>query len=109
MIFAGLLNDSKLLAGAGLASAAINIFLFVPIIGMNDTVVTLVSQAYGANNIHLCGVYVNRGRLINLAMFVPLALILSFSESILVQFGQDAQVSAYASEYIMLCIPGTFF
>ena len=109
MIFAGMLNDSILLAGVGLATTAINIFLFVPIWGMNGTVETLVSQAFGANNIHLCGVYVNRGRLINLVMFVPLAILLCFSESILVQFGQDAQVSVYASKYIMLCLPGTFF
>ena len=109
MIFAGMHNDSMLLAGVGLATTLINLCILTPINGMNGTVETFVSQAYGANNIHLCGVYVNRGRLINLVMFIPVAILLCFSESILIMLGQDAQVSMYASKYIMLCLPGTFF
>ena len=52
----------------------------------------------------------NRGRIINLAFFIPLALILCFfAEKILILIGQNHEVSKAASLYIRLTLPGIFF
>lgn len=60
--------------------------LFV-IIGMNGAMETLVSQAYGAGQFTLCGIYLNRARLINTVMFVPLVLLLLFTKQFLLHIG----------------------
>ena len=78
--FAGMLDDPAKLAGVGLGTTFLNILCFEILMGMNGAVETLVSQAYGANHIRLCGVYLNRGRAINIAFFIPLAVILCFSK-----------------------------
>ena len=52
-------------------------------IGLTSCVETLVSQAYGYGNLTLCGVLFNRGRIILILFFIPLAILLSYSDSIL--------------------------
>ena len=54
--------------------------------------------------------YLNRGRLIILAFYLPLALVLFFfANQILVGIGQDPLVSKLASGYIRMTLPGVFF
>ena len=77
-VFAGRLNDPIKLAAVGLSNVCCNILVCSIMIGLNSAQETLTSQAYGAGNSHLCGVYLNRGRFILCVVFVPLAVILSF-------------------------------
>ena len=78
-IFAGRLDDSAKLAGVGLGYTILNVICIIPLLGMNGTIETLVSQAFGAKNLELCGVYLNRGRVINTLIFIPLAIALCFT------------------------------
>lgn len=57
------------------------------IIGLNSALDTLISQAAGAGNLELCGKYLNRGRFILCCMFVPIAILLGFTENILIAAG----------------------
>ena len=57
----------------------------------------------------MAGIYYNRGRFIMSLVYLPLALLLCFSESILLSLGQDASVARYAHEYIVPMIPAMYF
>ena len=86
-VYAGKLNNAAKLAGVGLGTTLINVICVVPLLGMNGAVETLVSQAYGAREYKLCGIYLNRGRIINTIIFIPLAILMLQSRQILTALG----------------------
>ena len=100
-VYAGYLNDESKLAGVGLGICLLESLTFVIILGMNGALDSLVSQAYGANQLVLCGVYLNRARVINTILFIPLVSILLFTRQILALFGQEESVIEHAHTYIM--------
>jgi multidrug resistance protein, MATE family len=51
----------------------------------------------------------NRGRLILIAMSIPISIIFLLSEHIFLLIGQDSEVAFYASQYTKSMIVGTFF
>ena len=83
IVFAGHLDDPAKLAGVGLGTSLLNVVIFEPLMGMNSALETLASQAFGANELRLCGEYLNRGRMINTVIFVPLFVLMCFSKQIL--------------------------
>lgn len=107
-IYAGKIGDAAVLAGLGLGTALLESMTLFVIIGMNGACETLTAQAFGANQLRLCGVYLNRARIINTLMFIPLALILCFTKQILRGLGQEEAVIAHAHEYVLLCLPGAY-
>ena len=82
-VYAGHLNDEAKLAGVGVGVSIVECFTLYILIGLNGAMETLVAQAYGAEEFILCGVYLNRARLINTIVFVPLAVLMFFSGAIL--------------------------
>ena len=60
-------------------------------------------------NYYMCGVYLNRGRIILLMCFVPMALILSFAKQIFLAINMDPVTAGYAGTYVSFIIPGLFF
>ena len=110
-IFAGHIGDESKLAAVGLGAVCNSMLVLSFLTGLNGAQETLTSQAYGSgNHLKLCGVYLNRGRMINITFYIPLALILCFfAETILVAIGQDPKVSRDAHSYICLTMPGIFF
>lgn len=107
-VFAGRLNDPAKLAGVGLGTSLLNVACFCPLVGMNGAIETLVSVAFGAKNLKLCGIYLNRGRLINTTIFIPIAIILLFSKQFLTAFNQQPEVIQYAHEYVNICLLGIY-
>ena len=108
-IFAGSLDNATKLAGVGLGNAILNMFCLAICMGMNGALDTLVSQAFGYGNLVLCGVYLNRARLIGTLTFIPLAVLLLCSEPILIKLGQDPLTCHYAQKFITTSLPGFFF
>lgn len=66
-----------------MANMIINMTVTSVAFGLNGALETLVSQAYGARELSLCGVYLNRSRLIITIFFLPLILLLINTSSIL--------------------------
>lgn len=56
-------------------------------VGINCGLETLVSQAYGAGNMHMCGVYLWTGRLIVVISFIPIFILLWHTEYFLLKLG----------------------
>ena len=85
---AGRMDRPIYLASMGLTSVGCNVMVLSFLIGINGAQETFSSQAFGAGNLQLCGVYLNRGMLILLAFFLPIALIaVVFGEEILLALG----------------------
>lgn len=59
----------------------------------------LTSQAFGAGNKRLCGIYLNRGMFVLLVFFICIALIPTlFAESIFNAIGINPEVSAMCAK-----------
>mmetsp|Transcript_9237 Transcript_9237/g.11231 ORF Transcript_9237/g.11231 Transcript_9237/m.11231 type:complete len:163 (-) Transcript_9237:1106-1594(-) len=83
VVYAGRMDGSINVAVVGLAGTCIGIMIFSLMIGLNAAQETLTSQAFGAVNLRLCGIYLNRGTCVLATMFIPMALIPSlFAEQI---------------------------
>ena len=103
------MGSAAKLAGVGLGTSWLNVLCFSILMGTNAAQETLTSQAWGANKHRLCGVYLNRGRIINTVIFIPQVLVLSFSYEILQWLGQDPEVCFWAQKYIFVSLPGMYF
>ena len=91
-----------------MGNIAINMLGVSVFFGFNGALDTLVSQAMGSKDLHLCGIYLNRGRIINTLVFIPVFLAFCLSGRILKALGQDPQVADYAYAYIMAYSPGIY-
>ena len=93
----------------GLASVTNGMMVISLLIGLNAAQETLTSQAFGANNLRLCGIYLNRGTLILTVFFALLALVPSlFVEQIFVAIGQDKEVSRITARIVRYMLPSSF-
>ena len=93
-IFAGQMEDSRNLAVIGLTYTISIIIMYMLLIGINAAQETLTSQAYGANNLQLTGIYLNRGRVILTVFYILLAIWpLAYGEKTFLALGMDAEVS----------------
>ena len=105
-IYIGQLGVASLTAGIGLGNMILNVCCVSIAIGM--TIETLVSQAYGNGQFQMCGLYLNRARVMNVAFMLPMTVILLLSEEILVGIGQDAETAGNAETYVIWLLPGVF-
>ena len=85
----GKLNDPVKLAAIGLGNMLNQLLPYTMMIGMNTALETLVSQAYGRKNIYECGLFLHRSLMLITIMFIPIAVILYHSDSILIFVGID--------------------
>lgn len=109
-MFAGTLKDPMNLAAVGLASTFCAIMILSSIIGLNSAQETLTSQAFGAGNLRLCGLYLNRGHCIIIVFFIPVAIVTScYGESIFLAIGQDQELSRLTAIQIRALLPSVFF
>ena len=77
MYFIGRLGNPSMTAGVGLATTFVAIVGVSIMIGANLAQDTLTSQAFGANEPIRCGILLNRGRMILVVIFIPIALVIS--------------------------------
>ena len=109
LIFIGNLNDPTKLAGIGLGNMVLNLFANGMLIGVNTALETLVSQAFGRQNLRECGLYLHRSMFIICCMFIPIAMAISFSKDMLVSVGIDEQAATYAQTYLNFMLPSILF
>ena len=77
-------NNDTLMAGVGEGQALLMVSYISVVVGMNGAIETFVSRNYGAGNLEACCQYMNRGKMVNLALAVPLFFVCLFAEPILV-------------------------
>lgn len=94
--FAGHLGEESIMAGVGMANMYVNIFCMSLMMGLNGTLNTFVSQAYGFGDYWMCGVYLNRGRIVMTLLYIPLFVLFLFTEKTFNLLGFDPQASYYS-------------
>lgn len=110
MSVAGHMDDPNMVASAGMGQTTVNIVVFSVMVGLNGAIETLASQAYGNGQKELCGVYLNRGRMVQLAFGLPLCFLPFFyGEQMLLAIGQDADVAYLAGQYMKTALPAIIF
>lgn len=95
-----------MMAGVGMGNMVMNVLGLTIAMGLNGALETFTSQAFGSGNLKLCALYLNRGRVILILVYIPITLVLLQSEYILIQLGQNAEVAGYTLEYIKAYLPG---
>ena len=106
--FVGQLSDPNLLAGVGLGNMLINLICFSITQGLNGALETFVSQSFGAKKYSECGIYLNRGKVVDTITMIPIFVIFAFSDRILIAIGQDPSISKIAQRYCCIMIPGVW-
>ena len=102
-------NDPQKTAGLGLALSIFNV-AFNSTAGILAPCEILTANAYGQKDLKLCGTYLNRGILIlNIALVVLLGGLITFTEPILLFFGQNREVVNYCMQFQMWALPGFYF
>jgi len=91
--FVGHLGREEVLAGVGMANMHLNIFMLSLIWGMNSTLNTLLTQAYGFGDLRQCGVYLNRSRIIVTLVFLPMSIFILNTEWFFSLLGFDPSSS----------------
>ncbi|PWZ26219.1 Protein DETOXIFICATION 30 [Zea mays] len=77
-------------------------------LGMGSALETLCGQAYGAKQLHMLGVYMQRSLIILNAMAVLMLPLYLFATPILRFFHQDAEIAALAGRLALYMIPQLF-
>lgn len=77
--------------------------------GMNSAMSTLVSQAFGAKNMRLCGIYYNQARIMVAILFVPIAIVLLNSDHLFRAIGFEEHICQHALTFITYKLPHLFF
>ena len=106
--FVGHLGDESMVAGVGMGNMYMNILAMSIAQGLSSTLNTLVSQSYGQKNYHLCGVYLNRARIIVTVLYVPTMIVMLNAERVFLLMGFEAMSSHYSQLYITRMIPGAY-
>jgi len=82
--FVGKLNDPSLLAGVGMGNMLINVLAFAVMQGLNGALETFVSNAFGQKDYTKMGLYLNRGKMVCSVIMIPIIIIFSLSDKILI-------------------------
>ena len=109
IMFVRFLDDPVSMSGCGLGSMTANILVFSFGVGIWGGIDTLVSQSYGRKDYDLCKIYLNISKIVMIFLFVPLMMLLCFSEDLFILIGQPPESSHIAWKYLMICLPGLFF
>uniref|UniRef100_A0A672H066 Multidrug and toxin extrusion protein n=1 Tax=Salarias fasciatus TaxID=181472 RepID=A0A672H066_SALFA len=102
-MFCGRLGND-VMAGYGLASAAINVSTAATGTGLGLACDTLVSQTFGGKNLLRVGVILQRGIIILLLFCLPCWGLLINAQPILLYLGQDPEVARF-SDLLQILIP----
>jgi MATE family multidrug resistance protein len=110
IIFIGRFDIPDMIAGIGLGTLYINFSGYIFGIGLIGGLDTLCSQAYGAKDLKMVGIYTNIARICILLYVVIVGLpLIIFVRPILESLGQIEAVVDYASKYCISMLPSVLF
>nr|WDY35016.1 multidrug toxin excretion transporter MATE 5 [Diospyros kaki] len=106
-IFVGHLGDVELSA-VSISVSVIAVFSFGFLLGMGSALETLCGQAYGAGQVHMLGVYMQRSWIILFVTCILLTPIYIFATPVLKLFGQEDEIADLAGTFSIQIIPQLF-
>ena len=106
LIFIGMLNNEIYQDAIGLGNIFINFIGVGIFFGINGGFDTLASQALGLKDYIQCGFYLQQGRIIICCFYLPIAVLMVYSKELLLALGQDPEVAAEASKFLLGFLPG---
>ncbi|MCO5571741.1 hypothetical protein L7F22_025489 [Adiantum nelumboides] len=107
VMFVGHISELAL-SGASLAYSITNVTGLSLLMGLASALDILCGQAYGAQQYSLVGLYLQRALIVLYACSIPLAILWSNMQHILLALGQDAAISKQAGEFMLWLIPTLF-
>ncbi|XP_073031790.1 protein DETOXIFICATION 35-like isoform X2 [Primulina eburnea] len=102
--FVGHLGDVELSA-LSMALSVVCTFSFGFMLGMGSALETLCGQAYGAGQIHMLGIYMQRSIIILFATCILVSPLYIFATSILKLVGQQEEIANLAGVYTLMVLP----
>lgn len=108
MLFLGSLGELEL-AGGSLAIGFANITGYSVISGLAMGMEPICGQAYGARQMKLLGITLQRTVLLLLSTSIPISLTWLNMKRILLWCGQDEEISSMSHTFIVYAIPDLFF
>ncbi|XP_057533509.1 protein DETOXIFICATION 48-like [Amaranthus tricolor] len=108
MLFLGYLGELEL-AGGSLSIGFANITGYSVISGLAMGMEPICGQAYGAKQMKLLGLTLQRTILLLSSISIPISFIWFNIKTILLWFNQDEQISSIANTFILCSIPDLFF
>lgn len=106
-LFAGHVGDIEL-AAVSVENSVIAGFSFGIMLGMGSALETLCGQAFGAGQLDMLGVYMQRSWVILSSTAVVLSLLYVFAKQILRGIGETAAISEAAGTFALYMIPQLF-
>ncbi|EOY23276.1 Detoxifying efflux carrier 35 isoform 1 [Theobroma cacao] len=106
-IFVGHIGNIELSA-VTIALAVIGTFSFGFMLGMGSALETLCGQAFGAGQIHMLGVYMQRSWIILLSSCFIILPFYIFATPLLKLLGQEDEIANLAGKFAILIIPQLF-
>ncbi|KAJ6301440.1 hypothetical protein OIU77_015691 [Salix suchowensis] len=101
-------RETGQLSAVSVSLSVIITFCFGFLLGMGSALETLCGQAFGAGQVHMLGIYLQRSCFILLVTCVILLPIYIFAAPLLKVLGQDAELAALAGKFTLLAIPNLF-
>ena len=95
-----------MIAGVGLGIITSNIVAISFGLGLSGALDTLCTHAFGNKNNYLAGWYYNRAQVIWTLLYIPQAILLFFSDDLLIWVGQSEETSVIAGDYLRVVLPG---
>ncbi|XP_047170427.1 protein DETOXIFICATION 34-like [Vigna umbellata] len=106
-IFVGHLGDLELSA-VSISLSVISNFSFGFLLGMASALETLCGQAFGAGQVEMLGIYMQRSWIILLGGCICLLPIYIYAEPILILLGQERDIAELAGVFTLQSIPQMF-
>ncbi|KAH6755097.1 detoxifying efflux carrier 35 [Perilla frutescens var. hirtella] len=104
IVFVGHLGDIQLSAFSIALSVVCN-FSFGFLLGMGSALETLCGQAFGAGQVHMLGIYMQRSIIILFATCVLVSPLYIFATPILKLLGQSDDIAGPAGVYTLMVLP----
>ncbi|PON64228.1 Multi antimicrobial extrusion protein [Parasponia andersonii] len=106
-VFSGHLGTLEL-AAVSIQNFVISGFTFGILLGMGSALETLCGQAFGAGQLDMLGIYMQRSWIVLIATGVILSLFYIFAEPILLLIGQTPEISRATGVFCLWMVPEIF-
>uniref|UniRef100_A0A8R7V7F3 Protein DETOXIFICATION n=1 Tax=Triticum urartu TaxID=4572 RepID=A0A8R7V7F3_TRIUA len=104
-VFVGHLGNLPL-AAASIGLSVFSTFSFGFLLGMGSALETLCGQAFGAGQVAMLGVYLQRSWIVLIAASLLMVPFYALAEPLLLAIGQDATVAREAARFALRILPG---